>query len=362
MINNFLILKLNLIMLKNNIKRNSLENKIIGFRKTSSSSEESDYYDNSINSLKNIKSLIKLVNGDKTIHLIGGNDNLSNNNLSNNNLSNDNNMEIEQFLQNIIDNDDIDLYMEYDIIEHIKERKLKTKLTFALDKNFNNILKKLDKNVKYNKIDRSCFLLKKSIIHMIDITQGNTHLMSFYETIYNLNNSINSNNSNNFYKYNNILNYLYNCNNINDILKLLKVEFYNNSHFKAVLANSYLSYKNEMIDYIINKVAIQISKTKEYKNLNIIKDIKNWINYLKNNDYINNSSKYINVIKFILNIFSSIINIYSILKIFTNHNEKNTYLVINNRYRKIIMMFLKDIQGYKIIDNFTTDNDNLEIL
>jgi hypothetical protein len=38
--------------------------------------------------------------------------------------------------------------MEYDIIEHIKERKLKTKLTFALDKNFNNILKKLDKNVK----------------------------------------------------------------------------------------------------------------------------------------------------------------------------------------------------------------------
>ena len=104
-------------MWKNNIKRNSLENKIIGFRKTSSSSEESDYYDNSINSLKNIKSLIKLVNGDKTIHLIGENDNLVNNNLSNNNLinnklsnnnlSNDNNMEIEQFLQNIIDNDDI---------------------------------------------------------------------------------------------------------------------------------------------------------------------------------------------------------------------------------------------------------------
>jgi hypothetical protein len=369
MINKFLILKLNLIMLKNNIKRNSLENKIIGFRKTSSSSEESDYYDNSINSLKNIKSLIKLVNGDKTIHLIGENDNLlnnklSNNNLinnklSNNNLSNDNNMEIEQFLQNIIDNDDIDLYMDYDIIEHIEERKLKTKLTFALDKNFNNILKKLDKNVKYNKIDRSYFLLKKSRIHMIDITQGNTHLMSFYETIYNSNNF---NNSINFNKYNNILNYLYNCNNINDILKLLKVEFYNNSHFKAVLTNSYLSYKNEMIDYIINKVAIQISKTKEYKNLNIIKDIKNWIIYIKNNDYINNSSKYINVIKFILNIFSSIINIYSILIIFTNHNEKNTYLVINNRYRKIIMMFLKDIQGYKIINNFTTDNDNLEIL
>jgi hypothetical protein len=326
------------------------------FRKTSSSSDESA----TKTCLKNIQSLIKLVNGDRNIHLISINQNLSiNENLSiNQNLSiNGGILEIEEFLQNIMNNDIfIDLYMEYDIIEHIKARKLKTKLTFALEKNFNNILKNLDKNVKYTKIDRDCFLLKNTTIHMIDIKKNNTHLISFYETIYNLNNYNNCNNYINFYKYRNILDYLYSCENINDIFRLLKVEFYNNPKLKLVFDRSYLNFKREMIDYIINKISIQILINKEYKNPNIIKD---WVIYIRKNNYNYNNINYVNVIKLILLIFSSITNIYTILKIFTNNNEKNTYIVLNNQQRKIVMSFLTDIQGYKIVDNIITNNNNL---
>jgi hypothetical protein len=69
---------------------------------------------NSDDGLKNTQSVIKLVNNDKIIYFMCENDDL----------------EIEEILQNIMDNHDksagfINVYIEYWLIEHIKERKLK---------------------------------------------------------------------------------------------------------------------------------------------------------------------------------------------------------------------------------------------
>ena len=293
--------------------------------------------------LSGVKSIVKLVNEDKTIYLIGHYPN------TRHLCDNVNYVCIEDLLQEIILNSPVflDIFIEYDIVS--TNTKLSNNNSSFIINKFSNDNDNVNvwKNMNIHRIDPRYIPRNKK-----------SSLMLFFDLIYNIwINDINPKMIDEINKYEDILNEFYKCESIVDIFNILKLDLHNNVYIKNIIDGSLLKNKEKLIDFIILKVVKHIDTYTIPKNSLVL--LKDWIISLKKSN-INVIIETYQFAEYLLLVYSSLIDIYTIFKIF-DVNSNNMMVICGESHKKILCDVLTETMDFKIYNHITSSNNFLKI-
>jgi hypothetical protein len=337
-----------------------------------------NYYNDKFNNeyyISGVKSMVKLINTDKTIYIIGEHHQTRN-------ACDDcdvNYQTIEDFLQNLIIKSPyfIDVFIEYDISPDLNDGFSYLNGTKYNSDGFPHLENNNASFIAHKFNNPDGFLCKNMRLHKIDPRnipkQEKSRLMLFYEKLYNMwisNDNISKEMIIDINKYDDIFEILYNCNNIDDLINIIKKEIYENVYIKKILFDENI-HNEKIINFIMKTVHKQINKySDKYSNSKYnfkynFNMIKQWVkiindpNLSKENLNQKNINILHNIAEYLILWFSSLIDVYAIFSIINPNNKVGNNMIIScgDAHRKILSEVLCGLFGYKIY-NKIKDYDN----